>query len=412
MPASERSGASSAVTQLLAAAAAVIGGAGYVYLLGAAVLWTRLEQAHLPTDVPVSLAFRPELVVMGAETLAIWATLGIVIGLMLWAGMRARSTEIWPTLAGAVAGAALGVLLWSAAVLGSRVPILLALLPVALPVVAGAAAPAPLDMVRAAAIPAAAAGAAAAGTCELVHTERAFEAGLAWVTFAALLVAALLLRPGYRSRKLTLEALATQEELRDRLAEHAVRYGEADPTRATLLGESSSADARARTLRTKLRAPVDPGQRAVWQWWQWSVLAVAGLLVLGAIALVHEAGGENGFETAFVALDNKRCVSGSYIAGDAKQLLLGAKRWDYSVGRYRRRVVLIPETSVHELQIRPPRAPTADISVVHPCTGEVVQKLAADRPAAGGGKPGKPGPRGRPGRPGRVIVRIEHDDDH
>lgn len=67
-------------SKVIAALAALLGMAGYVLVLGAAILWLRLQQVDLPPEVPVSLAARPELIAIGAQAVAVWALLVAVLG--------------------------------------------------------------------------------------------------------------------------------------------------------------------------------------------------------------------------------------------------------------------------------------------------------------------------------------------
>lgn len=65
--------------------AALLGLAGYVLVVGAAVLWLRLDQADLPPEVPVALASREELIVLGAKAVAVWLALtAAFVGLGAW----------------------------------------------------------------------------------------------------------------------------------------------------------------------------------------------------------------------------------------------------------------------------------------------------------------------------------------
>jgi hypothetical protein len=367
------------LSQLLVVLGAAVGTAGYVYILGAAVLWIRLSHAGFPTEVPVSLAFRPELVVMGAQTLGIWLALATIIAFLLATAMLVRRHELWLTVAGAVFGAALGVGLWGMAVVGYAWPAIPALIFGVVPVFAAASSRIPFSALRASTIPAATVGIAAVGTCALLKRDHLLEAGLAWSTFAVLLLPALVLRPGFRRRQQTLGALATQEERRDRLADQAIRYAEDASQRVQLLEDSTRADELARTIRIRVRAPVDPAQRAVWRWWQWGALAIVGLLSVGGIALAYEARGDNGFQTAVVGLTGGRCVQGAYIAADSKQLILAGRHKDPITGIWTRRVVVIPAKSVRELQVRPPRAAAKEITVLSTCSQELVQGLGSSK---------------------------------
>jgi hypothetical protein len=67
-------------TKIVGVLAAVLGTTGYVLVLGAAILWVRLQGVDLPPEVPVSLASRGELIAMGAQAVAVWLVLLLALG--------------------------------------------------------------------------------------------------------------------------------------------------------------------------------------------------------------------------------------------------------------------------------------------------------------------------------------------
>jgi hypothetical protein len=72
-------------TKVLGALAAALGTAGYVLVLGAAILWVRLLGVELPPEAPISLASRGELIAMGAQAVAVWLVLLLALGgLAVW----------------------------------------------------------------------------------------------------------------------------------------------------------------------------------------------------------------------------------------------------------------------------------------------------------------------------------------
>lgn len=78
-------GAVDLVTKIAAALAGILGLVGYVLVLGAAVLWLQLHQEGLPQVVPVSIAAHEQLMVIGAQALAMWiALLAVLGGLAAW----------------------------------------------------------------------------------------------------------------------------------------------------------------------------------------------------------------------------------------------------------------------------------------------------------------------------------------
>lgn len=68
-----------AIAQLIPALVAVLGATGYVLVLGAIVVRARLRLAEFPGEVPISLASQQELIVIGAQALAIWLVLGVAL---------------------------------------------------------------------------------------------------------------------------------------------------------------------------------------------------------------------------------------------------------------------------------------------------------------------------------------------
>jgi len=67
-------------TKVVGVLAAILGTAGYVLVLGAAILWIRLTDVGLPPEIPVSLASRGELIAMGAQAVAVWLLMLIALG--------------------------------------------------------------------------------------------------------------------------------------------------------------------------------------------------------------------------------------------------------------------------------------------------------------------------------------------
>jgi len=80
------SGSGSTALQLLgqaiAAVVAVLGATGYIIALGAVVLWVRLGKAGFPREVPLATVSKQELLVLGAQALAVWVVLGLVLLLL------------------------------------------------------------------------------------------------------------------------------------------------------------------------------------------------------------------------------------------------------------------------------------------------------------------------------------------
>src|SRR5262245_58219156 len=72
-------GALQLIGQVFAALVAVLGATGYIIALGAVVLWVRRGEAGFPRDVPLSTVSKQELLVLGAQALAVWVVLALVL---------------------------------------------------------------------------------------------------------------------------------------------------------------------------------------------------------------------------------------------------------------------------------------------------------------------------------------------
>jgi hypothetical protein len=364
--ASEPTGALALVAQVVPLLAGLLGLAGYVLVLGATVLWLRLAQAHLPTEVPVSLASHDELIAMGAQALAVWVVLvAVLAGLVaqvLSEERRARHRPVVDLVLGmALAGSIL------AAEGATRILWVLPGLAVALVAFAILVYRPSGDALWRTLAPAASGGVLVWAVWRLAETQRAVTLAGAAIMLVVVLIAVPELRTRHKRRVGTEDALA-------KLA--AIKKPNPDEERliADLRQRARPASRRGR-LATRLR---------------WAALAAAALLLMGGIAVASQLERKANFRAAFVSLDTGRCVVGTYLGRNDSEVVLGAPSGDY-----RARVVEIPAERVLELQISDPRTRTVPL-YDFPC-GRRAIVAPADAPEPFRGPAGPPGPQGERG---------------
>lgn len=422
MPVADSNGASSAsasgplqlVGQAIAVVVAVLGATGYIIALGAIVLWVRLGQAGFPREPVLSTVSKQELLVLGAEALAVWVTLGLVL-LMLAAqqlnapGMLATGVLadlVWGLLVSAGVLAAIGtdnrlvqtLIALALAAGGLRValniywlrPPLAAWSTAALSASIGAALP---FLVR------------ALGGAQ----DPAITVLSAWSAFMVVLLLLDLLRR-MRTRLVATELAAQQ------IPTATAAAGGAAATDSTDEQLAQSLRRRARTLRTGF-------------WLASLGVGLVALLLLGGVAVASQLNRESLFRSALVSLNTGRCIRGTYLARGNDRVILGDQQL-YVTGknglplilphdhfRHKKRQgrlrppqntsLVIPDSEILELQIRNPTAVGVPLTVVNCKTSHAVvtpDGSAAEPfrgPSGPKGDPGPTGPRGLKGDPGR-----------
>ena len=336
------------VAQVVSVGVGVLGATGYVLVLGAVVLWLRLADAQLPTEIPVSLASRQELIVIGAQALALWLLLAVGIAVLTMRGLDADPVQREVGLIALLASVLLscGLIAARDAGLGG-----LAVAPalVLLGVVAGAiyhrAPRAALE-----ALPAVAVGVAT------VYGLRALAQDSRWVTLLAAVVTVLAVPfavPTLRERR-------TRREANEAALAHLEALRVAKPELAPEL--CATVEALIAELRQRVGAPATAArslQRSL-RWLAYGALALVGL---GVVAVASQLDGNHNFRNVVVSLSDGRCLVGTYLARDADHLVMADEPVGKSVPA---RAVVIPAAWVRDVQVDGTRTPVHRLWV-EPC---------------------------------------------
>ncbi len=320
-------GALDLATKVIGVLTAILGAAGYVLILGGAIVWLRLSQAGLPTEMPVSLAAREEMIVIGAQAVSVWLVLLAALGgLVAWivTGAPERRTFGVPE-----AGFALAVTVavsfareggeWWAIVL----PALGGLI-----ILRGAVWFSPsLESMAAALLPAAVGVVVAITLPYLSHGDNIATGVSSALVFAALL----LLTPAlqrWRNR---------QERNRDGI----------DQIRVLRLGSEARSE---RLDRLALALGEGPRRNSTALIWIGRVAAGSlALLALGGMAIASQVDRNEDFHEALVSLTNGDCLVGTYITHGGGQIVLAQP--ESVAGEATARVASIPEKEILDLQV-------------------------------------------------------------
>jgi hypothetical protein len=316
--------------------AAVLGTAGYVLVLGAAVLWLRLEHAGLPPEVPVSQASRQELIAMGAHTVAIWVVLAAAFAaLAAWIATGDPRRRRFGLLE---AGLALTVTVSSLFALELE-DWWLFLLPAAAGAIALGAALAfwpSVDTVAALLVPTAVGVALAIGLSALVDENSTTTSIGAGAIFAILVLLAPLLQRWRAREEANRVAAAQLHALTEQAAPNPGEPRDVEP------------------LRSALTADEEPngGGASLAVWAGRIAAAVAVLVILGVVSVASELDRERDFHRALVNFSNGHCLVGTYITRSGDQIVLGD--WhpkDDEYPAHGERIVSIPTKDVVEVQV-------------------------------------------------------------
>jgi len=279
--------------------AALLGLAGYVLVIGAAVLWFRLDDAGLPHEAPIALAGREELIAIGAQAVAVWLILVILLGgLAAWivAGDpgRRRFGPLEAGLAMVVTVSAI-LALESSAPGVVAVPATVVLFAFVFCLARGAS----LEATVATTLPAVA-GLAVAVAFSIPGQNGFVEAGGAAFIFGALMAAAPALQRWRARQEANGAAIALLESRGE---------GELGPT--------------GRRLIDALRHPGGRGaDLGAIVWIRRIAIGSLGLLALAVIAVASQVEADKDFHQAVVSLTDGDCVSGTYITRGSDQIVL------------------------------------------------------------------------------------------
>jgi hypothetical protein len=329
------SGAIDLITKIVGVLAAVLGTAGYVLVLGGAILWLRLEDVHLPPEMPVSLASREELIAMGAQAVAVWVLLVAALGgLAAWivTGDAGRRHFDYPEAGLSIAVTVATLLAIGHAPLWVLAPTVLAVLYVSAAVVYYWS-----SAERAAALLLPLAVGAALGTAlALMDNRNGFAAAAGAVGIFAALV---LLTPRLQRWRARMDANRAALE---QLGIDGEQVEEDD--------EQQEAEDEADRLVIALKKGPGPQRSPIVVWIGWIAVGAAALLVLGVIAVGSQLDHDENFHQALVGLTNGDCIEGTYIVRGADQIVIGHPRLN-DADRELARIAEIPLAQVLDVQV-------------------------------------------------------------
>jgi hypothetical protein len=350
------------ITKVLGVFAALLGLAGYVLVLGSAILWLRLHQADLPTDVPVSLAAREELIAIGARAVAVWIVLVVALGgLAAWivTGNPARRRFGYVE-----AGLALAVTLATLLALESEEGWLLALPALAVAIVTlGALLAWPsFEAVTAVLLPVAVGAGLAVLLSALGNGNRAATAAGATFIFGVLV----LLTPQLQRWR------ASQDANQAALAQlWATKRGDD-------AGDQTKADPLAAALKWGGSVPRSPAVL----WVGRVAVAFIALLVVGTVAVASQVARNEDFSEALVSLTNGDCITGTFLARGKDQLVIAET--DRGGKNDIARIAAIPTKEVLELQVYGDRGEGVGLVDVKGCNGNTDAMVHPASPAVSG----------------------------
>ncbi|WCB93842.1 tail fiber protein [Baekduia alba] len=399
--------------QVGAAIIAALGATGYVILMGAVVLWARLVQAHLPRAVPISLASRNELLVLGAQALAVWIVLAIAL-VALGARVSSQAVERRDVLAGLGLGAATAIA--TLIVIRSHhwwVDVLVSVLPAASVVVVLVVAvmlrpPASLLITALAPV-------AVGVALPLLFVVMGTEGQATSVTIAAWVIFILVLMVVPAIARLRALSVANTT---------AVAYFDAEQAKLDRAAEITKTVAVADPRLVRLREALQQRQRALVTrlWVRGGVLAAVALIGLGGISVASQFDRANLFRSALVSLNTGRCIEATYISRDDDHVVLADRQGTTDANR----IVVVPASEVLEIQILNPATPGVPLrsgtcrelgAVVTP-DGTSTEPFRGPRGATGAtgatgdtGDPGAQGDKGDKGDDGVQGTKGDKGDD-
>jgi hypothetical protein len=334
--------------------AALLGLAGYVLIVGGAILWLRLSEVDLPPEVPVSLAAREELIVLGAEAVAVWLLLvSSLVGLAAWivTGDPARRKFGY-----AEAAFALAMTLSTLLALSEHQYELLSLPGAAATIaVIGALAAWPsLEGVGAALLPALVGTAIAVVLALLGNGNDLAPAAGASGIFLVLVLGTPYLQE-WRSKQEANQAAIAQLQQEGRDKEQAL---------TPLLSALEQGGGRSRP-----KAVVWIGRVA---------LGAVTLLLIGVVAVATQLDRDQNFHKALVSLANGDCLQGTYLVRGNEQVVIAQPNLTREDSRAR--IVAVPVKEVLEFQIYASRSEGEELARDEECKQSHDDRLVAPVP--------------------------------
>jgi hypothetical protein len=363
-------GVADLATKIIGVFAALLGLAGYVLVVGAAVLWLRLDHVHLPTSVVIASAAREELIATGAQAVAVWiAFVSVLVLLATWIananGGRKHRRFGYREAALALALTVSTLLAEDSSAPGLvAIPAVAAFIAIAAVAVAAIVLRRPFETVATIAIPALLAiglGFALANV-GLVN-DLAASIG-ATLIFGLLVFLTPLLQGEVTGRKANRDALEQLE---------VIEAGEEEPDRNLRPVVAALAGAESRLPALNRLEQIGVGLLA--------------LLLLGVIAVTSQINREQDFHRVLLSLTNGDCVKGTFIARGNEQIVIGqpGKSEDDPEGR----ISLIPASEVLETQVYGKPSEGPDLKPPWNCArNDDVHVHPADPPKNGSGSGG------------------------
>lgn len=358
------------ISKVVAALGAVLGLAGYVLLIGAAIMWLRLHEAGLPPGVPVSLAGQEELIVIGAQAVAIWVALLTVFGgLAAWIVTGDPAERRFGYFeAGLALTMALSVLFaldsshnWLYVFPGLAV----------LTILIGALVIWPsLNVVVGTLVPVAFAVGLGFALHFLAPGNEVVTSAGAVVIFGALVLLTPLLQR-WRARQ---EATAL-----------AVARLSAEP------------DTQSKPLVAALEDKPAEHRPAAVLWAERAALAALFFLVLGVIAVTSQVDKQEDFHRALVSLTNGDCLEGSYVTRGKDQLVIAQPQLPAEQGETKKqkeeeeartRVAVVPVTGILAVQVYGESEQGSPLTKQSECGKDALVR-PAKASKSGGGAPGE-----------------------
>lgn len=311
--------------KIVAFLASLLGLAGYVLLLGAAIVWMRLRMVDLPPNLSVSLAAREELIVIGAQAVAMWVALACVLGgLAAWIVTGDPDRRHFDLGDGALALTVTLAIVFARAPGSAELLVLLPLSAVAI-VASGALSFWPSnEAVSAVVVPIGVAVALGVTLDFLDAGNQVATAAGATFIFGALV----LLAPSLRERRARQEANRAALTL---LRDGAGPQGTAPPEIIAALERHPPASERSTAIL----------------WIERGGIAFAVLLVLGVVSVTSQVDPDGDLNKALVSLSNGGCVSGTFVTRGKDQLVIA----DSTENDTAARIAVIPTKEVLEVQV-------------------------------------------------------------
>jgi MFS family permease len=353
------SGAAELASKVLGVLAAILGLTGYVLVLGAAILWLRLSQAGLPTTTTVSLADHSELIVIGAQAVAVWvaflAVLGVLSAWIVTGDPNARRFG-YPE-----AGLSLSITLATLFALDSTAPGLLALPVIAALIAGGSAITAwpSREGVASVWLPVVVAG-VLGGALSLLGGGNEVASSTGAVIIFALLVAITPALQGWRAgqgaNRAALANVGTRAEQEKELGPVVIAL------------EQNSSEHRPASV----------------VWIGRAAITLSVLAILGVVAVTSQVDKHKDFHKVLIGLTNGDCVEGTFLARNSEQLIVGQPKLGAGEAPHVR-VSVIPVKEVLEVQVFAKAEEGTALSSESKCGGNTEVLVRPPAPAANSG---------------------------